>query len=218
MGIIFACLSALFFGLYYGARKFSTLAPLPFTTLIGASFFVFATLIYGGRELTGNGEDITDPRLAVAVLTGLFWTAAMVMLMKSIDLIGVTRANQWKNLQGPIGIGLSLLILRESATVSAGPAVLAGLCIFGSAWLFNVRKATDKATDRLPTETPTSMVKLQLTTKLQISFLLKKLPIVHLLTKSLAINLLVLCLQTKLLTGHPSKADESFLTEKATYW
>ena len=52
--------------------------------------------------------------------------------------MGLARSNQWKNLQGPVGVILSLIILGEYLSTNPLFALLAGLAVFLSAVYFNI--------------------------------------------------------------------------------
>ena len=67
------------------------------------------------------------------------------MLIHSIDRIGLSRSNQWKNLQRSIGVILSLIILSEYLTTNALFAVLAGIAVFVSAVFFSATTENQKS-------------------------------------------------------------------------
>lgn len=137
-GVIFALLSAVFFGLYIVPRKLSKLPAVQFSTLMAFSFTIGSILLYALQIKIGNNEGLYDPDLWYAVLAGIIWATALVLLVKSIDLIGIARSNQWKNLQGPVGVILALIILGEATSVNPWFAILSGFAIFGSAVMFNI--------------------------------------------------------------------------------
>lgn len=137
-GVIFALLSAVLFGLYIVPRKLSKLPAVQFSTLMAFSFTIGSILLYVLQITIGNNEGLYDPDLWYAVLAGILWATALVLLVKSIDIIGIARSNQWKNLQGPVGVILALIILGEATSVNPWFAVLSGFAIFGSAVIFNI--------------------------------------------------------------------------------
>ena len=136
-GYILALISSLFFSLYIIPRKFTRLDPIYFSLLVGIGFFISSSLLYLIRIFFGFHE-IIRPEILWSILGGILWAIGLVSLVKSIDSLGLTRSNQWKNLQGPIGVILSLLILTEYVQVNPVWAILAGLCVFLAAFLINV--------------------------------------------------------------------------------
>jgi glucose uptake protein GlcU len=137
LGYILATISSIFFSLYVIPRKLTKIDPLYFSLLMGLGFFVSSVILCFFQPLLGFQEIISAP-LLWAVLAGAIWATSFVTFVKSIDLIGLARSNQWKNLQGPIGVLLSLIILSEYATTNPAFAILAGITIFLSALMLNI--------------------------------------------------------------------------------
>lgn len=140
-GIILALITSVFFALYIIPRKLSKLAPIQFNTLLGAGFFISSLGLYGLQILLGNNEGLFEKPLLFAVLAGVLWATAIMCLVKSIDQIGLARSNQWKNLQGPVGVLLSLVVLKEANSVNPWLAMLSGLIIFSAAVALNIQPA-----------------------------------------------------------------------------
>jgi glucose uptake protein GlcU len=65
--------------------------------------------------------------------------------VKSIDAIGLSRSNQWKNLQGPVAAVLGLVVLSEYTTTKPIFVLLAGLAVFVSAVCFTVSSSREEA-------------------------------------------------------------------------
>ena len=95
-------------------------------------FSVSSIILYLFQPLIKFHETIS-PVLLWSIAAGIIWATAFVSFVKSIDLIGLSRSNQWKNLQGPVGVILSLFILGETATTNPVFAILAAMAIFLSA-------------------------------------------------------------------------------------
>ena len=76
---------------------------------MGIGFFLSSLVLYLLKPLLGFHETIS-PALIWSIVAGIVWATGFVSFVKSIDAIGLTRSNQWKNLQGPIGVFLSLVI------------------------------------------------------------------------------------------------------------
>lgn len=134
-GYISAVISSLFFSLYIIPRKLSTLSPLIFSFFMSIGFLVSSLILYSFQPLIGFKEHIS-PVLLWSVAAGLMWAVSFVAFVTSIDSIGLSRSNQWKNLQGPIGVFLSLLLMGEITTTNPFFALLAAFSIFISALFF----------------------------------------------------------------------------------
>lgn len=145
LGYISAVISSLFFSLYIIPRKLSTLSPLIFSFFMSIGFFVSSLILYSFQPLIGFHERLS-PVLFWTVGAGIVWAVSFVSFVTSIDYIGLSRSNQWKNLQGPVGVFLSLLLLGEFATTNPIFALLAALAIFTSALFFT---KTSSATSKL---------------------------------------------------------------------
>ena len=132
LGYIFAVISSLFFSLYVVPRKLSTLSPVIFSLFMSLGFSACSIVLYLFQPLIKFHETISL-LLCWSIVAGAIWATSFVLLIRSIDTIGLSRSNQWKNLQGPIAVVLSLLILGESATTNPFFAILAAISIFLSA-------------------------------------------------------------------------------------
>jgi len=148
LGYLLAFISSIFFGLYIVPRKLSKLEPVHFSLLMSLGFFAGSLVLYLLQPLLQFQETIS-PALLWSLLAGLIWATSFLLLIYSIDQIGLSRSNQWKNLQGPVGVILSLIILAEYSTTNAFFAVLAGVAIFVSALFFSATTPeTGKANSR----------------------------------------------------------------------
>mgnify|MGYP001613695954 CR=1 FL=1 len=135
LGYILALLSSIFFSLYIIPRKLSKLSPVIFSFFMSLGFFVSTVVLYLFQPLIQFQE---TPSLVLfwSVGAGVIWATAFVLFVSSIDFIGLSRSNQWKNLQGPVGVFLSLFILGETTTINPLFALLAALAVFLSAVFF----------------------------------------------------------------------------------
>lgn len=143
-GYIFAVISSIFFSLYVIPRKLSKQHPVYFSLFMGLGFFSSSLVLYLLKPFLGFHETIS-PALIWSVMAGVVWATGFVSFVKSIDAIGLARSNQWKNLQGPIGVLLSLVILGEYATTSPLFAFLAGIAVFSSAVFFTISNSKEEA-------------------------------------------------------------------------
>jgi glucose uptake protein GlcU len=142
IGYILAVICSIFFSLYVIPRKLSKLAPLYFSMLMGLGFFISSVVLYLLKPLLGFNE-AWSPELWWSVLAGAIWAIGFVAFVKSIDAIGLARSNQWKNLQGPTAVILSLIILGEYATTNPVFALLAGIAVFVSAICFTISNSKE---------------------------------------------------------------------------
>ncbi len=137
IGYLLAAVSSIFFSLYVVPRKFSRLSALHFSLLMSAAFCVGSVGLYALKPVIGF-EESWSPALWWAALAGAIWATAFVTFVKSIDALGLARSNQWKNLQGPFGVLLALVVLGEWAITNPWLALLAGFAVFASALCFSV--------------------------------------------------------------------------------
>lgn len=146
-GYLFAVISSLFFSFYVVPRKLSKLSPTVFSFFMALGFSASAIILYLFQPLLHFHEKLS-PILLLSVLAGAIWALAFVSFVMSIDEIGLSRSNQWKNLQGPVAVILSLLVLGEIATTNPIFAVLAAIAIFLSAVFFTTSPNSEKHLDR----------------------------------------------------------------------
>ncbi|NTW89776.1 MAG: hypothetical protein HGB37_02610 [Candidatus Moranbacteria bacterium] len=144
IGYVFAVLSSIFLSLYVVPRKLSTQPPAYFSLFMSVGFFLGSLAMYLAQYLLGFHE-VWSFALLWAALAGVIWAAGFVTFIRSIDAVGLARSNQWKNLQGPVGVILSLVMLGEYAKADPFFAVLAGLAVFVSAAFFSVSDSKEEA-------------------------------------------------------------------------
>ncbi|MDO8265535.1 MAG: GRP family sugar transporter [Candidatus Saccharibacteria bacterium] len=143
-GYLLAIISSLFYSFYVVPRKLSKLKPLDFSFLMATGFFVGSTVLYLFKPVLKFHEHLS-PVLLLTVLAGGIWALAFVTFVRAIDSIGLSRSNQWKNLQGPIASILSLIILSEWKTTDPAFVLLAGLAVFISAICFTISSSKEEA-------------------------------------------------------------------------
>ena len=109
LGYMFPIISSLFFTIYILPRKFSKQKPIYYTMFVGLGFSIVSIIMYIGNQMLGSSKEaLWHPILLVSAFAGFSWMLGQLLLVTAIDKIGLSRSNQWKNLQGPIG---SILIL-----------------------------------------------------------------------------------------------------------
>lgn len=135
LGYIFALLSSIFFSFYIIPRKLSKLTPVNFSFFMSIGFFISTVILYLFQPLL-KFHEVVSPALFLSIFAGVIWATSFVLFVSSIDEIGLSKSNQWKNLQGPVGVILSLVILQESSKINPLFALLAAGAIFLSAVAF----------------------------------------------------------------------------------
>lgn len=143
LGYVYAIISSLFFSLYIVPRKLSKLPPELFSLLMSLGFFLGTTIIYFAFPTLHSSEQFI-PALWWSVLAGLIWAISFISFVKSIDYLGLSRSNQWKNLQGPVGVVLAFLLLGESTQANPIFAIVAAIFVFLSALAFTISNGKEK--------------------------------------------------------------------------
>lgn len=144
LGFLLAIVSSLFYSLYVVPRKLSKLKPLEFSFLMATGFFVSTVVLYLAKPVLKFNEHVSIT-LLWSVLAGMIWATAFVTFVKAIDKIGLSRSNQWKNLQGPVAAVLGLVILSEYKSTQPFFVLLAGLFVFISALCFTISSSKKEA-------------------------------------------------------------------------
>lgn len=143
-GYVFGLISSLFFAIYIVPRKLTKINPIYFSVFMASGFFISSFFLYLLQPYLGFNEKL-DIKLLWGIPAGIIWAISFVAFIKSIDLIGLSRSSQWKNLQGPIGIVLGLIVLNEQSHTNALFAILAGVAIFISAIFFSATNNKNKS-------------------------------------------------------------------------
>lgn len=145
LGYSYAIVASFFFAIYIVPKKLSKQKPIHYSFFMGIGFFLSSLITYVISLFTGNNQEtFANKALIYSVFAGILWAVGSIFLLTSIDRIGLARSNQWKNLQGPIGVVLSLIILSEFLQTNAFFAVLAGLAIFISAIFLTIKNEDGK--------------------------------------------------------------------------
>ena len=115
MGYLFAIVSSLFFTAYVVPKKLSKQTPIKYSMFMGLGFFIVSLIMFClNKTLYYNPkETLLNPILLLSGFGGALWLLGSVFFLTAIDKIGLSRSNQWKNLQGPIGAILTLIFLSE---------------------------------------------------------------------------------------------------------
>ena len=139
-GYILALITSLLFSIYLLPRKFASQSPAVYAIFFSAGF-LSASLLYW---IVSDFASLMDPALIISCATGVIYTVGLITFTKSIDSIGLTQSNQWKNLQGPTGAALGLWLLTEASQANALFVISAAAFIFISAVLLTVKDETPK--------------------------------------------------------------------------
>lgn len=142
MGFIFAFITSLFFTAYVVPKKLTAQTPLRYSVFQGIGFFAASAAAFLISRISKSSVDrINDPVLLLSCLTGVIWFAGSMFLLIAIDKMGLSRSNQWKNLQGPFGALFNMVFLAEYLHTNVFFIILASALILISAVLFNVKTA-----------------------------------------------------------------------------
>lgn len=147
LGLIFAVLGSIFYGVYVVPRKLSKQNVFVYTMFVGLGFFSVSVIFFGIMKLCGNTENLFDPTLLWGALCGVIWMVATIFFMLALDHIGLSKSTQWKNLQGPIGAFLIFFILSEAGSVNVWFLLASISAIFISALLFSIKNKEEKKFD-----------------------------------------------------------------------
>ena len=139
LGYTLAIVSSIFHTLYIIPRKLSNQKPKYYTLYMSIGFVISSILICWIYAIKGYQLDLTNPLLIYAAIAGVLSMVASISLVIAIDKIGMSRSNQWKNFQGPIGALLIFFIFGEASTTKIYFLFLAIIAIFSSAMLLTIR-------------------------------------------------------------------------------
>lgn len=143
LGVIYALVSSLFFSAYIIPRKLSKQSPQIFSFTMAVVFSLGSILLYFLFPSLHASEKINSS-LWWSVIAGVLWAVAFVAFVTAVDYLGLAKSNQWKNLQGPIGVLLSLFVLKESQSASPLFTLIAAMLVFCSALFFTMPRRNQK--------------------------------------------------------------------------
>lgn len=150
MGYVFATISSLFFTFYVVPKKISKQTPINYSLFMGLGFFIISTIMYSINKIFvyNPKETLLNPILILSGIGGILWLIGSIFFLTAIDKVGLSRSNQWKNLQGPIGAILILIFLSEFMQTKVIYIILAILFILISAMLFTIKNQNEKIIDK----------------------------------------------------------------------
>ena len=150
MGFIFAIITSLFFTAYTIPKKLSRQSTMRYSMFQGMGFFGASAIVYLIHCIirSGDAEPLNDPYLLLSALSGVFWFMGCAFFFMAIDEMGLSRSNQWKNLQGPFGAIFNLLFLAEYKQTNVLFILLSCGAILVSAIFLTIKGNEQKAFSR----------------------------------------------------------------------
>jgi len=146
LGLIFAVIVSILFAVYAVPRKFSQQNVILYTMWMGIAYFIgtiiLISILWGLR--IEEPEDLLNPWHLLTILRGFIWLLGMAAYNLAIDKIGLTRFNQWKNVQGPVGSLLILFVLADVVGIKILWLVLGMIAMFASALMFQITTDAEK--------------------------------------------------------------------------
>ena len=140
-GILFAVIVSVLFAVYAVPRKYSKQNATLYTMWVGVAYLVGSVVVCSAVWGLGlrEQENLLSPWHVLTALRGVVWVCGIVSFNIAIDKIGLTRFNQWKNFQGPIGTLLMLAFLNEVTGSKVLWLLLGMTAMFISAVLFTIK-------------------------------------------------------------------------------
>ncbi|MCL2505957.1 MAG: GRP family sugar transporter [Alphaproteobacteria bacterium] len=139
-GYLLAFITSVLFSIYLVPRKFASQNPAVYTVFFGAGFFALSVIYWASCGF----DSLLNPILLGSSLAGILCALGFIIFTKAIDSIGLAQANQWKNLQGPIGVVLGLWLLAEIYQTNIFWVIAAAAAIFISAAFLTVQDSAPK--------------------------------------------------------------------------
>ena len=146
LGLVFAVIVSVLFAVYAVPRKFSKQNVILYTMWMGVAYFIGTIVlisIHWGLRIE-KPENLLNPWHLLTVLRGFIWLLGMAAYNSAIDKIGLTRFNQWKNVQGPVGSLLILFVLADVTGIKILWLVLGMTVMFASALMFQITTDAEK--------------------------------------------------------------------------
>lgn len=140
LGYILAIVSSFFHTLYIIPRKLSKQSPVIYIFYMSVGFLLSSFIVCIVHAINGYYMDFMNPVLIYAAIAGILSMIASICVILAIDEIGISRSNQWKNFQGPIGAGLIFFFFGEAQNTKISFLLLAIITIFISAMLLTIKE------------------------------------------------------------------------------
>ncbi len=144
MGYLYAILSSVFFTLYIIPKKLCNQKTHIYVLFMGIGDLIISIIMWFSAYFFGMKENFFNPWLLLSCLSGVFWFTASIFFLEGVNRIGLSRASQYKNLQGPIGAILILFLMSEADTVNLYLIFAAILFVFLGAAAFTISEDKTK--------------------------------------------------------------------------
>lgn len=145
MGYVFSILSSVFFTLYIFPRKFTRQKTYIYTLFMGLGNLIVATVLWiYGYTFANINESFFSYWLLLSGFSGCLWFLATLLFLTAIEKVGLSRASQFKNLQGPIGSLLILFSFSEFLVVNFYFLLISIALIFLSTVFFTIKEKETK--------------------------------------------------------------------------
>ena len=140
MGFLLSVLTSILYTIYVFPKKISSLTPVRYSFFQEIGFLLAASCAFGIQKIAAGScsEPILSPYHLISFGAGVLWFAGSTFFLAAVDRIGLTRSNQWKNLQGPVSAAIALTILGEAAQTNIIFIILASISILVSALFLTV--------------------------------------------------------------------------------
>ena len=148
LGYILSILSSFFHTLYIIPRKISKQSPVIYILYMSVGYMLSSIIICIIHSINGYSMDFINPLLIYSVIAGALSMIASIFVILSIDEIGISRSNQWKNFQGPIGAGLIFFFFGEARNTKISFLILAIITIFISAVLLTIKDDNQRKSNK----------------------------------------------------------------------
>lgn len=150
-GFAFALIGSVFMGLYPAPKKLAKQDSVLFTLVMVLAFFLgsVAMAAYNGL-LSGLYSKTGSPYFMYSVLIGPIWAGGVYLFIRSVNTIGISKANPWKNFSPLFGIILGFVLLKEYLTVKPFYVIAGGIFVVLSAHVLS--KTTGKSDNYKPTD------------------------------------------------------------------
>ena len=146
LGFIFSIIVSILFSVYAVPRKYSKQNVILYTMFMGIAYFIgsiiIVSILWGFR--IEEPENLLNIWHLLTISRGFVWVLGMAAYNLAIDKIGLTRFNQWKNIQGPVGALLMLSFFPDIEGTRIIWLLLGMAVMFISALTFQISTEDEK--------------------------------------------------------------------------
>lgn len=145
-GYLYAILTSLGMSLYIVPKKISKHLAKDYNVFLALGFSLCCVIYF---ITTSSLSTLKNIYLLFSCLAGIIWTIGGICFATAIDKIGLSRSAQWKNLQGPSGAIISLIVLKEASETNIWCIILAATLLFSSAVMFTIKQDDGKKVSKI---------------------------------------------------------------------